>query len=108
VLDPRISYKGLKADYMDDPILSDHLEQSRSNLVNYFNENYANTIPAPSSLPPTSASVRSAPTPGSPQKSFTARYRRKEKTSFNELEEYFKLPVEDFDMCNPIHWWTGR
>jgi hypothetical protein len=97
----------MKADYADDPMLSDHLEQSRFNLVDYFNDNYANTIPVPSSMPP--ASVRSAPvTAGSPQKSFTARYRRKEKTSVNELEEYFKLPPEDFNACNPIHWWIGR
>ena len=23
------------------------------------------------------------------------------------VEEYFKLPAEDFDTCNPIHWWMG-
>jgi hypothetical protein len=43
----------------------------------------------------------------SPQKSFTAWYRRKEKPSINELEEYFKLPAEDFNACNPIQWWMG-
>ena len=97
----------MKADYADDAMLSDHLEQSRFNLVDYFNDNYANTIPVPSSMP--SASVRSAPmTAGSPQKSFMAQYCRKEKTFVNELEEYFKLPPEDFDACNPIHWWIGR
>ena len=26
----------------------------------------------------------------------------------NELEEYFNLPPEDFETCNPIHWWMGR
>lgn len=107
MLDPRISYEGIKADYANDLMLSDHLEQSKSSLSDYFNENYANIILVPSSSP--SMSVQ--PTPlaaGSPQKSFTARYRRKEKTSINELEEYFKLPAEDFDACNPIHWWFGR
>lgn len=107
VLDPRISYEGMKADYVDDLMLSNHLERSKSSLFDYFNENYANIILIPSSSP--SMSVRSAPmAAGSPQKSFTARYRRKEKTSINELEEYFKLPAEDFDACNPIHWWFGR
>jgi hAT family C-terminal dimerisation region len=107
VLDPRISYEGMKVDYTDDPMLSDHLEESKLNLFDYFNANYANTIPAPSSSP--STHVQPAPmVAGSPQKSFTARYRRKEKTSINELEEYFKLPTEDFDACNPIHWWIGR
>jgi len=108
VLDPRISYEGMKADYKGDLMLSDHLKQSRSDLIDYFNANYANTIPAPSLSSP-SPSVRPSPmAAGSPQKSFTARYRRKEKTSVNELEEYLKLPAEDFDTCNPIHWWIGR
>ena len=107
VLDPRISYEGIKTEYADDLMLSDHLEQSKSMLFDYFNENYANIILVPSSSP--STSIQSPPTTaGSPQKSFTARYRRKEKTSVNELEEYFKLPAEDFDACNPIHWWFGR
>jgi hypothetical protein len=107
VLDPRISYEGMKVDYVDDLILSDHLEESKSSLFDYFNANYANTIPAPSSAP--SVSVQLVPIAvGSPQKSFTARYCRKEKASINELEEYFKLPAEDFDACNPIHWWIGQ
>jgi hypothetical protein len=41
VLDPWISYEGLKADYADDFMLSDHLEQSKAALFNYFDENYA-------------------------------------------------------------------
>jgi hypothetical protein len=45
---------------------------------------------------------------GFPQKSFTARYHRKEKASINELEKYFKLPTEDFDACGPIRWWVGQ
>jgi hypothetical protein len=107
VLDPRISYEGLKADYNDDPTLSDHLEHSKMNLFTYFDRNYAkmddHTSPVPTSSVPTLP-----PLAGSPQKSFTARYRRKGKSATNELEEYFKLPVEDFDTCNPIHWWVGR
>jgi hypothetical protein len=101
----------MKADYADDPMLLDHLEQSKASLIEYFNENYVNSgVLAPSSLPSKlpSISVQSTPTVGSPKKSFTARYRRKEKMYVNELEEYFKLPAEDFDACNPIHWWTGR
>lgn len=108
MLDPRISYEGLKEDYADDLILSDHLEESKSNLSDYFNANYANAIPMPPSSSPPSTRVQPTPLAGSPQKSFTARYRRKEKTSINELEEYFKLPTEDFETCNPILWWTGR
>jgi hypothetical protein len=115
VLDPRISYEGLKIDYANEPMLSELLEQAKSNLFDYFRDNYVHTV-AVSSTPPSvdsvpSPSVRTSPTTGmgSPQKSFTARYRRKEKAeSINELEEYFKLPTEDFDACDPILWWMGR
>jgi len=97
----------MRTDYADDSDLSDHLEESRSNLFDYFNENYANTGTPSPSPPPTT--VKPAPmVAGSPQKSFMARYRRKEKTSINELEEYFKLPAEDLDACDPIRWWFGR
>ena len=106
VLDPWISYNSMKADYVDNLMLSDHLEQSKLILFDFFNKNYANIILVPSSL--LSTSVQSAPmAAGSPQKSFMAWYCRKEKTSINELKEYFKLPAEDFDAYNPIHWWFG-
>jgi hypothetical protein len=107
VLDPRISYEGLKIDYADDSSLSNHLEESKLNLYNYYDENYATLHTLTPSSPP-STSIQALPMDGSPQKSFTARYRRKEKHSSNELEEYFKLPAEDFDMCNPVQWWVGR
>jgi hypothetical protein len=109
VLDPRISYEGLKVDYANDPMLSEHLEQSKSKLFDYFREKYAHrVVSTPPSIPSPSESVQTPKALGSPQKSFTARYRRKEKPFVNELEEYFKLPAEDFDACNPIHWWMGR
>jgi hypothetical protein len=43
----------MKVDYDDDPMLSDHLEQSKAALFDYFNENYANTsvlVPTPTSV----------------------------------------------------------
>ena len=98
----------MRSDYADDPTLSNHLEESRSNLFDYFNKHYAN---ASAAAPPSSPSAVVQPASmvaGSPQKCFTARYRRKEKASINELEEYFKLPAEDFDACHPIRWWFGR
>jgi hypothetical protein len=88
-------------------MLSNHLEDSKTNLFDYFNEHYA-TVHSPTSPSPPPTAIQSIPMDGSPQKSFTARYRRKEKYSTNELEEYFKVPAEDFDTCNPIQWWVGR
>ena len=71
VLDPRISYDGMKTDSADDPILADHLEQSKPNLFAYFNEHYANNmISTPSSVPCPSA--QTLPVVDSPQKGFTA------------------------------------
>jgi hAT family C-terminal dimerisation region len=107
VLDPRISYEGLKMDYSDDPTLSDHLKDSKIKLFDYFDANYA-TLPNSMPSSPPSTLVHALPVDGSPQKSFTARYRRKMNYSTNELEEYFKLPAEDFQSCNPIQWWVGR
>ena len=26
----------------------------------------------------------------------------------NELDEFYKLPQEDFDLCKPLEWWLGR
>ena len=108
MLDPRISYEGLKMDYAEDLMLSSHLEKSKTKLFKHFYENYANRCSIP--LPAPSAVTQPAPFDdgGSPKKSFTARYRRKEKLSINELEEYFKLNTEDFETCDPIHWWMGR
>jgi hypothetical protein len=112
VLDPRISYDGLKMDYGDDPSLASHLEDSKVALFDYFEEHYAG-LPVHDSTPPSPPSPPSSesapPMDGSPQKSYMARYRRLvEKCSTNELEEYFKIPGEDLDACNPIQWWASR
>ena len=106
VLNPRISYEGMKADYSDDPVLRNYLEESKTNLIAYYKENYA----AEEALTPTPITPSSSQQSlsGSPQKCFTSRYRNKSKASVNELEEYWKLPIEDFETCNPIQWWMGR
>ena len=59
MLDPRISYEGLKIDYANEPMLSELLEQAKSNLFDYFHDNYVHTV-AVSSTPP---SVDSVPSP---------------------------------------------
>jgi hypothetical protein len=110
VLDPRISYEGMKLDYAEDELLAAYLESSKGNLYEYYKTHYADKHSAPSqmtdSMPGPSADA-SAP-PRSPQKNFTSRFQRKAKAAINELDEFFKLPQEDFETCNPIHWWIGR
>jgi hypothetical protein len=110
VLDPRISYDGMKIDYENDPSLMDYLESSKSELQDYFDMHYSNKHPTLSQIADVATASSSAPTTTllSPQKNFTSRFQRKTKTVLNELEEYFKLPREDFEICNPIHWWMGR
>ena len=58
------------------------------------------------SMPGASANA-SAP-PHSPQKNFTSHFQQKAKAAINELDEFFKLPQEDFKTCNPIYWWFGH
>ena len=45
----------------------------------------------------------------SPQKvNFTAQYRQRPRATVNELEEFFSLPQEDFETCDPLQWWAGH
>ena len=108
VLDPRISYGGLKADYADDETLTAYLEVSKENLRDYFNENYAgrNTQASQSQ---TTVEAETTSAPGSPQKCFTSRYSRNNRIALvDELEAFWALPAEDFATCNPITWWFGQ
>ena len=59
----------------------------------------------------TTAPQPSAPQPpsGSPQKvNFTAQYKQWSRTNIDELEEFRKLPQEDFENCDPVQWWASR
>src|SRR5271155_679850 len=105
----------MRADYANDDTLAKYLKNSKSALFNYFHKYYMNkatpcTSPSstPAPLPVPSPSQSTSSTLGSSKKSFTAsRYRQKNKPAVNELEEYFKLPLEDFDACDPIRWWVS-
>ena len=111
VLDPRISYEGMKLDYEDDISLTEYLESTKQSLHCHFSDNYAGKHVAPSRgvFAGPSTSTAQSHLDNSPQKvNFTARYQKLPRTSVNELEEYFKLPREDFETCNPIKWWLGR
>jgi hypothetical protein len=105
----------MRADYTNDDTLAEYLKNSKSTLFDYFHKYYMNkatpgtspsSTPSPLLVPSPSQSTSS--TLGSLKKSFTARYRQKDKPAVNELEEYFKLPLEDFDACDPIRWWVSR
>ena len=39
---------------------------------------------------------------------FISRYQVKDRAMVDEVNEYFKLPWEDFESCKPLQWWLGR
>ena len=104
VLNPCMSsYSVLKNEFENNIDLSCHLELSKDDLHKHYKENYTPSTPLsqPSqpSIPATSAS---------PQKKFIARFNRKPRTSTDELLEFWSLPQEDFERCDPLHCWYGH
>ncbi|KJA22731.1 hypothetical protein HYPSUDRAFT_138928, partial [Hypholoma sublateritium FD-334 SS-4] len=72
ILDPRITYTELEADYAGDTELLEGLEHSKTALHDHFMRFYARSQP-------------SAP-----------------------LEEYLRLPPQEFISCNPMRWWYAQ
>lgn len=104
VLDPRISYSGLLADCGDDLDAHAHLEVTKEHLHAHFRAKYDKVLAAPAA-PVASTSAMNK----SPQKvDFTSRYRNLPQAFTDEVQEYFKLPRENFDTCDPLQWWAGR
>jgi hypothetical protein len=106
VLDPRISYEGLMSDCCDDVTMQNRVERAKDQLHQYYLDNYAKKeSPGPATQP---AVIKTSS--GSPQKvDFTARYKKRPSAMMkDELEEFYKLPQEDFNTCDPIQWWAGH
>jgi hypothetical protein len=96
-------YEGLKNESEGNDSMLEHLEASRAKLEKHYHTHYTNSTPPCLAPSPTMA----ISTPSSPQKvDFTLRYRKS--ASLNELEEYFKLPQEDFLTCDSVKWWAGH
>ena len=108
VLDPRITYEGVKEDYASDIDLLTYLESAKQSLQDYYQINYANrntTSTTTAAVAPTVSSSSSAEPASTVD--FVARY-KVSRVYINELEEYFKIPREDFNLCDPIKWWVSR
>ena len=106
MLDPRISYEGLKEDYGKDADLLANLEKAKLALHTFYHNNYSSFMSSTNKSPSTTTPILQN---GSPQKvDFTARYKRTNHRVSDELEDYFKLGQEDFDTCQPLDWWWGR
>ena len=111
VLDPRIMYEGLKSDYAFDPSLLADLDQLKSKLKVFYQQNYAQHLQSAKLHPSQSLSLVSSQNGsvgGSPEKvNFTSRYQTKDRILVDEFDEYFKLPQADFEYCKPLQWWLG-
>jgi hypothetical protein len=101
----RISYEGAKEDYADDADLLKYLESAKELLHTHYTKRYANR--ARSTQETTDACVPTVTDDSPSGVNFTLRYKKKENLLRDELEEYFKLPREDFDTCQPLQWWVG-
>ncbi|KAF7346964.1 Transposase-like protein [Mycena venus] len=105
LLDPRLSYEGLRRDYADDPELLAGLETAKNQLQVHYNTHYANTN--------TAVSQQQLP-PGSPVKfNIFARYGPQTgstDSAKNELAEYFRLTNNppSFEDTDPLKWWYMR
>jgi len=112
VLDPRIMYEGLRRDCASDPMLLTDLNNVQDQLKTFYNKNYANRTrqpPVQASQSSSSFSSASGSAPHSPEKvNLTSRYQKEDRVIVNELDEFYKVPQEDFDSCKPLEWWLGR
>ena len=103
VLDLWISYSGLLADCGDDLEACSHLEATKTHLHDHFHAKYNQTP----SVPIDSIALTST-TNASPLKvDFTSHYQNLPQAFMDEVQEYFKLPHENFDTCDPLRWWAG-
>ena len=97
VLDPRITYKGLKLDFANNPGLLTDLERSKELLEEFYDNNYAM-----SSMH--SENFDDSHPIDHHMLDFTSRYSSIDAEVVNELEEYFKTKHKDFKKCNSLRW----
>jgi hypothetical protein len=107
VLDPRISYVGLKNNCSSDRSLLDQLQKAKEQLGDHFKAHYANGTNSESISQ--SSSQASAPAPGfSSSYNLLAGYDdENDNTMQDELEDYFRITLkkEHWTKCDPIMWW---
>lgn len=114
VLDPRISYSGLKDDASRDGADGwehlKHIDESKESLQNHFRKHYSSRKSI--SRTPSSVSQLSADTNGSPQRfNFTSRYlsSQAESSEDDEFDEYFNMKrSKDWEGSKPIIWWAAH
>ena len=98
VLDPRISYSGLLADCGDDLDAHTYLETTKERLHAHFHGKYDKPLLAPAAPVASTFAMNSS----SQKVDFTSRYRNLPQAFMDEVQEYFKLPHENFDTCDSL------
>ena len=102
VLDPRITYEGLKLDFANDPSLLADLERSKDRLQEFYEDNYAVSPTRYEDINDNSRIMDSYTS------DFTSRYSSIDPEVVDELEEYFKIKRKDFRKCDPLKWWRSQ
>jgi hypothetical protein len=92
VLDPCISYEGIRDDYSETPDLLQYLEKSMTDLHEHFTLKYASARSMGMQRAFTERPHSSSSTGDLSMVSFTSRYKRKDNSDHDKLAEYFKLP----------------
>jgi hypothetical protein len=108
VLDPQIKFDGLmlKAESDEDEDYKKHILEMKTALAMCFDNKYMKVPITPQAN--SSAPKGSLPT-GCQCIDFTSHYHhRSELLSVDELNEYFHMRCEPWDICNPIHWWGNH
>ncbi|RXW19302.1 hypothetical protein EST38_g6551 [Candolleomyces aberdarensis] len=99
LLDPHISYEGLKNAFPNDADLTTDLETAKSKLEQHYRVHYERSTPV-SHHTDTASSA-----PSSSVFDFTSTFRRAPRAVQNELQSYFQMPPKDFTTCDPVRWW---
>ena len=112
VLDPQISYNGLKEDFNEssDLQLLNDLNKAKQELFKLYEEHYAHRSSQDNILQPgTTTMLSGAGFSILSTSSFTVRYQCRGPQILNQLEDYFRLSCElDFDGCDPLEWWQSH
>ena len=100
VLDPQISYSGLLVDCGNDLDACVYLETTKECLHACFCAKYDKPL-----LALTAPVVSTSAMNGSPQKvDFTSCCQNLPQAFTDKVQKYFKLPCENFDICDPLQW----
>ena len=110
VLNPQISYDGLKEDFEEsnDLQLLSNLNKAKQELFKFYEEHYAHHSSQDNTLQQSTTATPSGAGSSIPAtSSFTARYQCWGPQILNQLEDYFRLSREP-DLMAAIHWSGGK